>query len=322
MDRSKNPSVDVLIVGAGLTGLNLAKELSSDQPGLAIEILEKSKSCGGRMATRRVGDSRFDHGAQFIKNSEVAQTLIDFWQHAGILRAFPCSALSASCGLAGMTQLAKKMAESLPVSYNTKVTTLKSRDGGWHVGLDEGGARFAKDVVLTCPLPQSLEILNVSNIAYNPLLSKIHYSKAIVLLVQLDSSLDSEFVFKENVDENIFSICSQKEKGLSSLDEYTIVMQAKWSDDNYENADEEILTAGQALLKEKFVSKTFRIHQIKKWRFCQPIERWNSFYETPVPGLFLAGDAFGGASLAGALKSSYALEEHLMSSQYQLERRS
>ena len=54
----------VAVVGAGLAGLNAARIL--EDQGHAVVVVEKARGPGGRMATRRDGDWRFDHGAQYF----------------------------------------------------------------------------------------------------------------------------------------------------------------------------------------------------------------------------------------------------------------
>ena len=302
---------DLIIVGAGLTGLNLAKELQGLNPHLNILILEKSKSCGGRMATRRVGESRFDHGAQFIKHSERTQKIIDFWEQQKILKKFSSHLFNASCGQLVMTQLAKKLAENLKISYNQKAISLEKSLTGWKLNLDSGESLFANQVVLTCPLPQSLDILNQSKIAFDPTLQEINYQKAIAQLVQMESDLGEEMIYAEQVDENIFTVTSQHHKGLSTLNEYTLVMTPEWSDKHFEKSDEDILKASMDLLNKTFAKNQVLNLQIKKWRFAQPAQTWKLPFENPAEGLYLAGDAFGGPSLTGAIRSSEALAEEL-----------
>ena len=59
---------DVLVIGAGMTGIACARQLQV--AGLDVVLLDKGRGIGGRMATRRVelgGQTiRFDHGAQYI----------------------------------------------------------------------------------------------------------------------------------------------------------------------------------------------------------------------------------------------------------------
>jgi phytoene dehydrogenase-like protein len=55
---------DVIVVGAGLTGLSAACELS--QAGLSVLVFEKTDHVGGRMSTHEVGGYKLDHGFQVL----------------------------------------------------------------------------------------------------------------------------------------------------------------------------------------------------------------------------------------------------------------
>lgn len=305
---------DLLIVGAGLTGLNCAHNLSSVNKNLKIQILEKSKSCGGRMATRRIGEAKFDHGAQFIKIAEESEKIVSFWQEAKVAQNFPSQDFRAICGQSGMTHLTKKLAENLNVKYNCKVTRLEKNSEFWQVSLEEEEPQLARQIVLTCPLPQSLQILDQSNLGYDRRLAEIRYNQSIVLLVQLDSNLKSAPNYTENVDENIYSISSQKAKNLSAGHDYTIVMQNLWSKANFDKSDEEISSSTKTILNAKYPSANILDLFVKKWRFASPAKTWDRLFEMVTPNLYLAGDGFGGASLLGALRSSDHLVEHLNSS--------
>jgi predicted NAD/FAD-dependent oxidoreductase len=54
----------VVIVGAGLSGLVAANELQA--AGVEVAVVDKARSPGGRLATRRIGGATLDHGAQFF----------------------------------------------------------------------------------------------------------------------------------------------------------------------------------------------------------------------------------------------------------------
>ena len=53
----------VAVIGAGLSGLVAAGQLRKCSD---VEVFEKSRGFGGRMATRYGADFEFDHGAQFF----------------------------------------------------------------------------------------------------------------------------------------------------------------------------------------------------------------------------------------------------------------
>ena len=53
----------IAIIGAGLSSAVLTRYLD---PAIEIEIFEKARGPGGRMAQRRHGERHFDHGAQYF----------------------------------------------------------------------------------------------------------------------------------------------------------------------------------------------------------------------------------------------------------------
>ncbi|MGI9291496.1 MAG: FAD-dependent oxidoreductase, partial [Gammaproteobacteria bacterium] len=73
----------IAIIGAGLAGLTLARELKNSTD---ITVFEKSAGVGGRMATRSAPPYAFDHGAQFfIAKSAAFQEEVAKWLEAGVV---------------------------------------------------------------------------------------------------------------------------------------------------------------------------------------------------------------------------------------------
>lgn len=55
--------------------------------------------------------------------------------------------------------------------------------------------------------------------------------------------------------------------------------------------------------------------EFKKWRYCTVNTIYKNYFLEISPKLYLIGDAFGGASLSGALRSSNALCNYLIDTQ-------
>ena len=55
---------NIAVIGAGMAGCTLARRLID--AGRSVQVFDKGRAAGGRMATRAAGRLRFDHGAQFI----------------------------------------------------------------------------------------------------------------------------------------------------------------------------------------------------------------------------------------------------------------
>ena len=67
--------MDVLVIGAGIAGLACARQLNGH--GHVVTVVDKGRGVGGRLATRRLGESAYDTGAQFIsaRDAEFAAEL-------------------------------------------------------------------------------------------------------------------------------------------------------------------------------------------------------------------------------------------------------
>ena len=154
----------IAILGAGLCGLTLANTLSEN----SIYVIEKSKSVGGRMATRRDGLATYDHGAQFYTQTKAQ----DFfwhqrWMKNGISKQwFVRGDRIHFCGTAGMTILAKDLAADRKIFFEEKVLSIDAQGSTLKIKCESGKIFQANRVILTSPLPQSLEILRASGILY------------------------------------------------------------------------------------------------------------------------------------------------------------
>jgi renalase len=72
----------VAVIGAGIAGLAAAQRLK--RSGAVVTLFEKSREVGGRMATRRIDDLQFDHGAQyFTATGDGFDALVEQWRTAG-----------------------------------------------------------------------------------------------------------------------------------------------------------------------------------------------------------------------------------------------
>lgn len=78
------PRPRVAVVGAGVAGLTAARNLSASDD---VVVVDKGRGVGGRLATRRIGEATFDHGAQFITTHtpEFAE-IVAGWERAGVAR--------------------------------------------------------------------------------------------------------------------------------------------------------------------------------------------------------------------------------------------
>ena len=308
-----------VIVGAGLTGLILADQLSRNSPkeiGSSISIIEKSRGVGGRMATRRTVTAKFDHGGQFYARRIPLEGYHQKWMVGGLTHHwFERDKIQHYNAPGGLTTLAKDLAKGLDIQFEKKLLSVKPSGAGWRLELEPAEELFCDRLILTAPLPQSLEILRQSSIVYGVTLDQIHYSKALVALLEVNvpsERLGGERGYVEFTQGPLFSIADQLRKNVSNVPAYTVTLSAEYSGKMYEYQDEVIAEmVGNEIAR---LDPTTVIHftQIKRWRYARPLSTYESLFCEITPSLFLAGDAFGGGSFNGATRSAMKLSEDII----------
>ncbi|MCC5861517.1 MAG: NAD(P)-binding protein [Gammaproteobacteria bacterium] len=153
----------VAVIGAGAAGAMLARSLQ--QRGLAVEVFDKARGPGGRMATRRQGAYAFDHGAQYFTLRDPRLTrLSDDWVKAGVIAPWQPSEASMEAprwvAVPGMNALARHLLSEVTVHWRAAITALERDDGGWRLHGDQGvlGEGFDQ-VALALPAPQARSLL-------------------------------------------------------------------------------------------------------------------------------------------------------------------
>lgn len=310
---------DYIIIGAGISGIQAAYDLRKN--GFSIILIEKSKAVGGRMATRRVGQHKFDHGAQFIDLNypELSQLDKDLMNESIISPWFFTEKKWMKAANNGMTQIPKFMAKSLDIVFQKKVVRIDTdKTKNLFVFCEDGSKYSSKNIILSCPLPQSLKILDDSKLNYPIALSEVSYSSAIVALFGFKGSHEifSDYKHMTDLAEGIQSISNQHSKGVGELPAFTMIMSPNWSAEFFDLSEDEL----SLILREKFLHQfgvsdlpLFSEIQIKKWKFSKPIKTFdNTFFSfAPANNIHLIGDAFARGSIDGALISAKDLLRYL-----------
>ena len=333
-------TIDVAIIGAGLSGLSCARALQ--EAGRSVRVLDKGRGVGGRMATRRIegqGASHgrsalFDHGAQFFTaRSPEFQDELASWSQAGLARPWfnGQSTLSADgrvqakpdghprfCCPSGMTAIAKHLAQGLDVRTGVRITTLEQRqdDSTWSLRSGDEEILRARSLVLTPPVPQSLELLQISRILL-PLeqehaLAAMRYERCIAVMLWLSQplSLPNNALYASTP---VLSwLGDNTSKGLSQVPALTLHGASEWSIVRWESSDEAVV-AELAEAAREFWSGEILASSVARWKFSKPIEPRNDGCQAcPEMRLAFAGDAFGGAKVEGAWLSGRAAAQQVL----------
>ncbi len=313
---------DILIIGAGISGLLCARELAD--AGRRVLVLEKGRGFGGRMATRRMEGARIDHGAQYLTARDPGfSARVDRWVEAGVLREWfrhlPEDSNPAGypryVGVDGMTDLPKHLAVGLEVRRSERITRL-SRDGGRWVAESESGAVFSgRILVMTLPLPQSLDLLDACGLDYAgdaaAGLRAIRYEKGLALLAVLDGPSGLPVPGGLKVAEPPLTwIADNQMKGISpEVPAVTVHADAAFAEEHWDSEDAVraplLLEAVKPYLHSHVVA-----HSCHRWGFTLPLNPWPAkCFVNERLDLVLAGDAFGGPRIEGAALSGLAAAE-------------
>ena len=318
-------TTDILIIGAGLAGLSAANDLQ--QAGHQVLVVDKGRGLGGRLAGRRIGDATFDHGAQFMTAREPRfKAAMADWVATGVAEEWYSSYPGQPNGhpryrgVPTMTAVAKHLAIGLDIMRATRVVTVSRQQTGWLAELDNGNRVSADKLLITSPVPQTLELLKGINIPADKYarLEHIEYESCIAVMAILDGPTAIEAPGAIALEEGpIAWISDNLQKGVSTVPAMTIHGSGEFS---AEHIDHDRTQIGQQLIDaaaQYLGSAQVTEYQVHGWRYSKPsiVDPDPCLllsHGTDLPPLAVAGDAFAGPRFEGAVQSGWAAAKMLM----------
>lgn len=335
---SNNVAADILIVGAGLAGLMLATTLVGDGEAEQRRILlvDKGPSVGGRLATRRIGPGRADHGAQFMTvRAPEFQAHVDQWLADGVVYkwsngwgpnfdGYPRYAVHDGFNALAKYLASKVVAKGVEIQTSVRLAQLSTSSAddsaAWRAVDENGNVYQADTAVMTSPVPQSLALLDAGGVSLSAqdraALEKLVYAPCLCGLFWVEGAT----TFEEpgmalNPNERISWMADNQRKGISpDARLVTVHGNPTFSSANYDAADEVVLSELRASL-EPFLSPgtKFVEEQLKRWRYAQPLQLYPDRFlkATSLPPLYFGGDIFGDPRVEGASLSGIAIGQSI-----------
>lgn len=305
--------------------------------GLTVQLIDKGRSVGGRLATRRVGDDGLaDHGAQFFTvRTETLQGYVDKWLEEDLVYVWGTGwsdgSLKKTAGdghpryvtRGGMNKLAKHLAEGLDVVVDRRITSIQLANDTWTLLDGEGNAYNGRALLMTPPMPQSLELLNHSNVQLDSSdlmeLQKIQFGPCLCGIHEIDGEIElPDPGAVQNFKNDIYWVADNEAKGISSSRIITSHASAKYSRQNWDAPEGDIVAELESAVKPHLKNGgKIMSTQLKKWRYSVPLTTYPKEYllAKGLPSLAFAGDAFGGRGrVEGAFKSGISAGEALIES--------
>ena len=313
---------DVIVVGAGMAGLTAATRLEAH--GVSTIVLDKGRAPGGRMATRRIGEASFDHGAQhfsarsaeFRKQTAkwIELDLVQEWYRSKTRTVAGEPVEPRHVGRAGMRRIPEYIAASLRVETSVTVDQIEQLPGGVVASSNDGRSWPATGLILTPPAPQTLQLLGRSGVemreAVENVLTTTEYDACLAVLAQLDGYAALADGHVAPSAGPIAWMADNQHKGVSPMPAVTIHSAPEFAQENLDSDPTEwvakLAEAASLHLAGSIIATTGH-----RWRYSQPrttVEVGAVAAGSRAP-LVLAGELFAGARVEGAFRSGLAAAE-------------
>lgn len=332
---------DIAVIGAGIAGLVCAQQLT--QAGYSVKVIDKSRGVGGRVATRRLFDTKADHGACYIKpRDELSQRLITLLAQKGDLEVWTDKLYvqdNSSSPIAdspsplpytapeGMNVIAKYLAQGLDIDRGQRVNRIiLNSQNQWHLTSETNEEFTASSLVVAIPAPQGVMLLEplAENLLDNHFMEKLrsveYYAALTVMAGYPDLSQQPEWkaiTFKNNPVLGWIGLDSSKRKN-PAQPHFVIHSSADFAEKYFESDLQQI---GQQIL-EKAASEVNlawlnnpQWMQVHRWRYAfpkTPLEQTCLPTEISSP-LVCCGDWCGGNLIESAMHSGIAAAEYINS---------
>lgn len=325
----------IAVIGAGLAGLVLSRELSRHYD---VTVFEKSRGVGGRMSTRYAGDFEFDHGAQFFtaqsqRFRSFLQPLID----QGVVRAWPARFAELDgnklvsnktwaidharyVGAPRMNAIGKHLARGLDVRLQQTVGHLERTDNRWMLFDSQASTLGSFDwVVCTAPAAQTAALCPATSSVYQA--GKAARMKAcFALMLGFDQEIDLTFDAAEIRGRDISWISANSSKpGRPDGTSFVVHSTNEWADDHLLD-DPDAVTSH--LLSELFYATGLaevepQFCRLHRWRYAS-ITRQNGVTHAIDEERKLAacGDWFIRGRIEAAFTSAVSLSDALANGNY------
>ncbi len=317
----------IAIIGAGLSGLTLARRL---QGQAEITVFEKSRGVSGRMSTRYAGEYEFDHGAQyFTQKDEAFRSFLAAEDLAGFAPSWPVDihVLDARhpkdysqfaqdkaryVSAPRMNALCKALARDLNICLKTQITVIEREQGDmWMLGTPEGERLGPFDwVISSAPAPQSRALMP-EVFSGHAALSKVKIQGCFSLMLGFQTPLLLPFSAARISHSPIGWITVNSEKP-GRKGGYSLLIQSTndWSEEHMETdleeAKEILLRHGSTLCERDLTSAEYI--SVHRWRYAATAQPLGSDYlMDDAHKLAACGDWCLGARIENAFTSAYAL---------------
>lgn len=301
------------------------------QAGLRVTLVDKARGPGGRMSTRRIEGTAFDHGAQyftardprFIEQVEswIADGIVREW--TGRLAAIYADGISnlkgensRYVGVPRMSAITRHLAAGLDLTIGWHADSLRLEDGKWRLrGQDGEELGPFEAAVAAVPSTQAAPLLRPAlALAERARSAEMASCYAVMLAFEHPLSLPFDGAFV-NVGPLSWIARNSSKPGRQGPETWVLHAGPDWSDAHIDEPPERVakrltealIEVTQANIPEPDLAVAHR------WRYALPLNPLaDRCLFDPKSGLGACGDWCAGPRVEGAYLSGCAMAERLI----------
>lgn len=302
----------IVIIGAGMAGLACARRLAD--AGLAAIVLDKGRGIGGRVATRRVGDLQFDHGAQYVNAHDAGFAAVLHSLGDSVAGWQDGTGRTHNVGVPGMSAIPKALGVGLDIRQNARVARLVQDGDGWMLKLVTSAMRAAQ-VVVTVPAPQVADLLGAEHLLAAAV-APVRLAPCLTLMAAVTAP--APFITRQDADDPLAWIAQDSAKPGRPQGQDTLwVAQADeaFSRAHLEDTPTEIAAHMLPLLCDRLgVTPDQVTHaEAHRWRYARVTQALGQpFLCSPDATLYLGGDWCIGPRVEAAWTSGTAIADDIL----------
>lgn len=319
-----NRQKKIAVIGAGMAGITCASRLH--ESGLDVDVFEKSRGIGGRLATRRTAFGSFDHGAPFFSavsdrfSAFAAEKLVAgslaIWSGASVEALTPAPQF---VGLPGMNGFLKP--ESHPLRLHTETTISGILDDGESLRLQGNmplDAAGFSHVVVTAPAPQAARIAaNVPSL--KAALDRIVFAPRWVLMICVKRAPNgpADFVAVQHPDvKQIIQECAKPGRPqVEDLERWVVHCTDEFSTASLEETPgaicDRLLPVILGILNAAKADLVYCAAH--RWRYAEAVKPAGNPVLISADGrVIVAGDGCTGGGVEGAFESGWAAADTIL----------
>ncbi|WP_437883660.1 NAD(P)/FAD-dependent oxidoreductase [Pseudomonas sp. LRF_L74] len=320
----------IAIIGTGLAGLSAAQTLSA--AGLDIQLFDKSRGSGGRMASKRSDAGSLDMGAQyFTARDRRFVEAVQQWQargwvaewnpqlynsHMGQLSPSP-DEQTRWVGTPRMSAITRALLGALPVRFSCRITEVFRGEQHWTLQDAEGCSHGPfSSVIIATPAPQATALLAAAPKLASTAASVIMdptWAVALGFTSALDTPLEGCFVRDNPLD---WLARNRSKPGRdTNLDTWVLHASSGWSRQHLDMPKEQVIEHLHGAFAEMIgcavPEPAFSLAH--RWLYARPAgaHQWGALADADL-GLYACGDWCLSGRVEGAWLSGQEAARRLL----------